>query len=304
MCAYTMKEITIKIPRKVENNLQGFEFFICLYEQVKDIKNKKVILNFSKTRWFEANLTAILGAILTNVKFNNNIIMITKISRSIKRVLRKNNFLKEMGILDKVDDTYETTIKYCGFNAQEKIEFQKYIKNEFLPKINIHMTQGFIKEFRVALEELFQNARIHGKCMTVYTCGQYYYMNEIVKFTMVDLGSTIIENVKNKLKDDNIKADYAIDWATIEGNTTRKEGETGGIGLPLLIEFIQNNKGKLQIVSSNGYWEDDGGNRYSHCFQNKFPGTIVNIDVNVSDNNVYASRKETNSSEKLIENIF
>lgn len=299
-----MEEITIKVPTKVENDLEGFNFFIDLYEDVKDIKNKRVILNFSKTRWFEANLTAVLGAILTDSKINNNVIIIDKISASIKRILRKNHFLKKLEIEDDLEDTYGTTIKYYEFSAEEKDEFQKYIKNEFLPKININMTEEFTKDFRVALEELFQNARLHGRCSSIYACGQFYFSHKTVKFTIVDLGDTIIENVKNKFNDNSIKADSAIEWATIDGNTTRKEGETGGIGLPLLIDFLQSNKGKMQIISSNGYWEKGYGERYSSCYKNEFPGTIVNIEVNVSDNKKYESKKEKRDLNKLIENIF
>ena len=66
-------EIIIDMPHKIQNDKSSFEFLIYdLYNQTKDIKNSKIILNFKKTRWLEANLTAILGSIFYVIHKNKN----------------------------------------------------------------------------------------------------------------------------------------------------------------------------------------------------------------------------------------
>lgn len=68
-----MSEIIINMPVKIKNDQSSFEFLICnLYHQIINIKNSKIVLNFKKTRWLEANLTSVLGSIFTLVFKNNN----------------------------------------------------------------------------------------------------------------------------------------------------------------------------------------------------------------------------------------
>ncbi len=292
-------EIIIDMPLRIQNDKDGFEFLINdLYYATKDIKNSIITLNFKKTRWLEANLTAILGAIFSVIKNNKNRIIISSINNSIGKVLLKNNFLNSFGIEMDIVDTYESTIKYTKFTPNERVRFQEYLKSEFIPKINLLMSTSFEKELRLNLEEVFQNARTHGKCEYIFVCGQYFYVNKKVKFTIVDLGRSIPENVKSKINSE-INDEDAIDWATKDGNSTKVD-VSGGIGLYQLSEFLKVNGGKLQIISSHGYWEQDK-NCISKLRLNKpFYGTIVNIEV-VINSKVYLSQEEVNN---YIKDIF
>lgn len=298
-----MDEITISVPRKIENDIDGFEFFIELYKILKESYGKKIILDFNKTRWLEANLSAILGAILSFGLVNNKI-GIKRVSKSISKILIKNKFFKYFGIGEDLDDLYETTIKYAQFAESDKIKFQKYLKEEFIPRLNLSMSDEFSKELRGNLEEVFQNSRIHGKCDNIHVCGQYFYSNRKVKFTIVDLGKTIYQNYIEYFEEE-VSDEFAIDWATQDGNSTKDVDETGGIGLFQLCEFIRENGGKIQIVSAKGYWEENSNKIVTHKYEYPFDGTIVNIEVNV-DNKLYLSRNEKGNSEIYdeIDNIF
>lgn len=295
-----MNEYTIIMPKKIENTIEGFEFLINFINKVNDIENSLIILDFSKTRWLEANLTAVLGSIFHFI-FNNNKIRLYRISNSTRKVLDRNGFLESFGLQSDEKDIYETMIKYTRFSKEDRVKFQEYLKKEFIPKINLTMTEAFSKELRLNLEEVFQNARTHGKCNNIYVCGQYYYAQKKVKFTIVDLGVTILENVKNKLNK-NLSADCAIDWATQDGNSTKVD-ESGGIGLYQLRGFLKENGGRTQIVSSNGYWEEYN-NKVTHIvYSNSFMGTIVNIEVDINDK-IYRSKDEKDEINKIISNIF
>ena len=58
-----MEEVVIYVPRKIENDIQGFEFLIKLYTTLKETRCKRITIDFNKTRWLEANLSAVLGVI-------------------------------------------------------------------------------------------------------------------------------------------------------------------------------------------------------------------------------------------------
>lgn len=100
-----------------------------------------------------------------------------------------------------------------------------------------------------------------------------------------------IKNVVNKRFNSNISAVQAIEWAVKDRHTT-KENISGGIGLSLLYEFISINKGKVQIISNEGFWQLDNGKITTNTFENEFPGTIVNISVRTDDQNTYMLNSE------------
>lgn len=52
------------------------------------------------------------------------------------------------------------------------------------------------------------------------------------------------------------------------------------------------NKGKIQIVSSNGYWEYTHGEEVFNDLIQKFQGTVVNIEFNLNDDSFYFLKNE------------
>ena len=163
------------------------------------------------------------------------------------------------------------------------------------------MTNDFEKELRLNLEEVFQNARTHGKCEYIFVCGQSFYKSKKVKFTIVDLGKTIPENVRSKIGE-SIDDKDSIEWATKDGNSTKTD-VSGGIGLYQLSEFLKENSGKLQIISSHGYWEQNGDSITRRNLYQPFYGTIVSIEVNIN-NKIYLSTEEKNNLNLVINDIF
>lgn len=296
-----MDKITINIPKQLENDINSFRFFHKLFSEIKELHNKDIYFDFKKNRWLEANLTAILGSIFSHLIENNNKVSFGGMSNSVRNVLLKNGFLNSFGLVDSLNDIYESTIKYNKFLSKDRVSFQIYLKDEFIPKINLIMTNEFKKEFRLNLEEVFQNSRIHGKCENIYVCGQYYYHHKKVKFTIVDLGVSIPEHVRGKLEVD-INDDDAINWATKDGNSTKID-TSGGIGLYQLREFLKENGGKIQISSGSGYWEECENIINKTNFEHIFKGTIVNIEVDIN-NKVYISTNEKNDLNSVVTNIF
>ena len=146
--------------------------------------------------------------------------------------------------------------------------------------------------------EIFINAQAHGDTKNIFSCGQFYPQKGKVDLSIVNLGSTIQKNVSH-YKKLNTSSIEAIKWAIQEGNTTRKDVIPGGMGLSILLSFIALNRGRVQIISGDGYWENSQSGPYKNSFANYFDGTIVNIEFNVNDKNSYIL-----SNEKSQESLF
>ena len=91
---------------------------------------------------------------------------------------------------------------------------------------------------------------------------------------------------------ENLSGEEAIKWALKYGHTTKTGNISGGLGLDIMFQFIQLNKGQVQIVSSDGYWKFSKDAFNSSNFDNAFPGTIVNINFNLSDESSYMLKEE------------
>lgn len=300
------------LPKKIKNNFNSFNYLINFYNEIKYLKNEEIIIDFKETEWFEANLCAFLGAIFIELENNNNKLEI-KIEQNQKNekvieILKKNEFLNSFGI-EKLPDKYNTTIPFRIFSCHtnnDRIDFQKYLNENFFPYIrnNINMSSDFENDLSNNLEEVYQNARIHGHSQSIVTCGQYFPKLYKVKLTIVDLGVTISENVKKIMTFENDS--LAIDWATKLGNTSKEDNESGGLGLYNLQSFIKKNQGKMHIISNYGYWGlsfNKSHNIEKKLLENKFKGTIVNLEFNLKDASSYYTDKETSQSDPFIKLI-
>jgi hypothetical protein len=85
---------------------------------------------------------------------------------------------------------------------------------------------------------------------------------------------------------------WTISRRSCYGNTTKTGNISGGLGLDIIFDFIKLNNGKIQIISSDGYWEYRKGSVDTAIFDNFFPGTIANIEFNLDDSNIYALKEE------------
>ncbi|WP_456273612.1 hypothetical protein [Bacillus sp. AK031] len=275
-------EKLIVVPRTVENNSEGFHFLASIFEETKDLHKAHITLQFKNTRWFEANLSAVLSAWIEVQRKNKNKVTFLKVSNSIRKVFLKNGFYT---YYDKgsEDDIFDSTISFKVFNTDQDEDFITYIIEHVLPKIRLKIENKVAKGFVSSLSEVFINVKTHAKSDQVITCGQYYHKHRKVCFTIVDIGKTIGNNVKAKLQNPYLEDHDAIDWATKWGNTTKQKDEPGGIGLHIIDEFLVRNGGTFQITSGNGYWEKEDGIISKEEMPSYFPGTIVNIQSSLEN---------------------
>ena len=276
----------------IGNDFESYHKLISLYAQNKEkwIDNIEITIS----GWFSANICSMLGAILTKFQDDLNTVIID--AGDAKNILERNGFLAFFG-QKKVYDYQDTAIPYQVLSTEDDRYFNNYVFKEFISKTELPvMTEVLKKKLTESIYEIFVNAKMHSETTKIFVCGQFFPKKKRIEFMISDIGIGI-KNVVNKRFNTQLSAVKAIEWAIQDRNTTKKK-VSGGIGLSLLYEFININKGKVQIISNDGFWQLDNGEIETKTFKNEFPGTIVNISVRTNDQHSYMLNSE------IPDNIF
>ena len=283
----------IEIPlSEIRSDVQGFTTLVNLAERVRSGQYTTISLNMLNTNWVDANMCAPLGAILYRASRDLNMVHFEHLMGKLKSIFEKNGFLSFYGH-EKKKDTWGTTIQYQRFEPKDDRFFGAYIEQHFKNKAIPDMSEALRKKFWESIFELFSNAVIHSETkLGIFTCGQYFPTKKRIDFAIADLGIGIPQTLINK-KRLHFDAEEAIHWAMQDRNTTKTGSIPGGLGLKLLREFIQLNRGRIQAVSQTGYWEQCAdGSVIKKSLPYPFPGTVVNIEINTADRNSYALSTE------------
>jgi hypothetical protein len=282
----------------IHSDFAGFAQLTQLHARIRDVHFETVELDMGGATWFDANMCAPFGAVLYKTSRNLNTVKLENLTPAVKSILSKNGFLMNYGVA-KSTDVYKTTIEYKRFEAKDERYFAAYIEQHLVGKGMPKMSIGLQKKFRESIFEILSNAVIHAETkLGIFACGQFFPTSRRLDFSIADLGIGMKENIK-KRRGLDLTPEAAITWAT-EGNNTTKTGNIpGGLGLKLLRDFVDLNKGRIQIVSDAGYWELANGAVTTKRFEQPFPGTVVNLEIKTADRRSYCLQ-----SEKNLDNIF
>ncbi|MEC5167459.1 anti-anti-sigma regulatory factor [Flavobacterium sp. PL11] len=287
----------IKFDNDIKTDFEGYQKLVDLITKINNSTDQNIIFDFSNVFFFEANLCAVLATILEILENSGKTVKLINFNNKVETILRKNEFLIQHGY-DKIFDKYATSIRYQKFDPTNKLDdnnFEIYIKQQLLSKNDFPSHSKLLgKHITLRIFELYENARTHGSCDYIHACGQYFPKKpeKPLNVTIVDTGKNFQENV-SKFLNQNIAAEEAIDWAMKKGHTTKTGDISGGLGLDLIFQFIQHNKGKIQIISSDGFWEWHRGKSTKMRLNNPFNGTIANLRFNLNDTSHYKLIEET-----------
>ncbi len=274
----------------IDNSFESYQSLIYLYEKHRSDLFGDIHLEIRS--FFAANMSAALGAILDKFTENLNDIHFDYIQPSTEKILLKNDFLTYYGKIRAID-THNTTIKFKKLQPNDGKYFKKYVIEELidghttdLPK----MSKGAKEKIVEAIYEIFVNAQMHSESKFIYTCGQFFPIKNKIEFTIVDTGIGFREKINSRFGS-NLSSTQALRWAVQDKKTTKKE-ISGGIGLAVLKEFTKLNRGKMQIVSYDGFYQFDGESEILKLFNGEFPGTIVNLQFRTDDIKNYSLTSE------------
>ena len=280
--------LTIQIPCEIRSDQQGFASLAKIYQQVKPCQFETIQLDFQNTTWFEANMLAMLGAVMESAWTNN--FDIVNLSSELEKIFKRTRYSYFGG--ESLPDHYHTTVEYRKTKVSEIGSFEKYLEKKLLahpgmPQMSILLR----KKIKGSILEIFNNAKIHGDCDFVFSCGQYYPRKGRLDFTIVDIGNTIRKKVRD-YSGREVSGKEAIEWAVDKNTTTRKDNIPGGLGFTLIREFLNKNGGKIQVASADGYWYEKECASHSEDLSDSFGGTVVNLEFNVDDQRSYCLTSE------------
>jgi hypothetical protein len=276
---------------KVNNTFYGFSQLINLYENNRESWFETI--NIDIENFFAANMCSPLAAILDKLIDNLNTITLN-VRGDVRNILQRNGFLSEYGY-ENVFDEQETTIPYRKFAPTESKEFAVYVLKKLLERNDMpHMSDKLKTHTLIAISEIFSNASVHTNTPYVYACGQFYPKKKLLDFTLSDQGEGIREKVSDFLAKP-LSSEEAIRWAMVDGNTTKKN-IPGGYGLTILRSLIEYNKGFMQIVSDDGFYQFSHEKEIFKTFESKFPGTVVNLQFRTDDASSYYLKSERKES--------
>ncbi len=290
-----MKENKVNIYQiaNIDSSFNSYQQLIDFYQHYKETSFQTINLTIAK--FFAANMSAILGALLDKLQENLNLIKFVEINKSVERILQKNTFLTYFNFSTAIDN-YQTAIPYFKLKPTDSKFFNNYIFKELLNSQKFsEMSRKLRNRVAEAIYEIFVNAQIHSESEYIYTCGQFYPNKEQIEFTIVDLGIGFKNKINERFKS-NLTAVQAIKWAVKDRSTT-KIGISGGIGLALLREFVDLNGGKIQIISNNGFYQYSKQGEETNFFDSDFPGTVVNLQFRMDDDNYYLLETEIDTND-------
>ncbi len=273
---------------EINNTFESYQRLIAFYQEHKDKAFSTIHIELRQ--WFAANMCSALGGIFDKLAENLNNIEFDYISPEIEKILLKNDFLSFFG-RSRVIDNYHTTIRFLKLKISDGKFFNNYVVHELIGRAELPKMSLLVKEkMTEAIYEIFVNAQIHSSSKHIYTCGQFFPKDNRIEFTIVDTGMGFKRKV-NETFNSNLSSIQAIKWATEDTHTTKK-GVTGGIGLAFIKEFIEKNKGKMQIISDDGFYQFDSRGEKTEIFNGSFPGTIVNLQFRTDDYSSYVLKQE------------
>lgn len=281
----------------VRSNRQGFESLGELAKAAKGLFADRLELDMSRVSFFDANMAAPLGAVLTRATDEFNIVEIVAVPRGVERVLRKNEFLTGFGY-DSLEDTNNTTMPFRRLRLRDEGAFEKYIHWEMSGKGIPKMSKRASWIFKQKVFEVYQNAVVHSESeLGVFVCGQFFPQQHRLDFTLADAGIGIRDAVRRYFNDSRIGSVPALKWALKPYHTTKRGPHPGGLGLDFLQRFARLNGGKIQIASRFGFYEFHDGNEIFAKMATDFPGTAVTIEINTTDDSVYYLESEINAND-------
>jgi hypothetical protein len=277
------------LPSKIASHSTSYELLFRLYNDLKTYRNQQILISFKNVTWVEANLTSILGALIEDLSLQGNIINFIEFDNFFKKsdILIRNGFADYYKIQHNKTsfNNYNTHLPYKVYNSNNQVDHINYVKNEIIASEhfpNEFESEDIREEIKTNICEIFVNAQTHGECENIHVCGQFYPLKKNFNITIVDSGVTIKNNVHKYIGNPNISASDCINWAMIMNNTTKNKTTPGGIGLGELLNHIKDNDGRIQVISSNGFWEYYNGSVTKYDMNFNFEGTIVNIMFNLS----------------------
>jgi hypothetical protein len=277
-------EVTIKVKLvgSISTTCYGHDKLLRLYNECNQYHNTAITVCFKDLKWIDANMAALLQAIVNKLERENELVLLADLTKSKMDYLFlfRNGFFKEEGAF--IEQT-GTSIRLKDFSKGDDDKFVEYIESDFIDFPRLVLSRDSKEVMIQCLIEIFNNYEIHSIANhPIHLCGQYYPTRKKLKFTIVDVGIGFFKPISEKSSQIE-SSEQAINWALVLGNTTKKDAP-GGLGLPELLQSMKDNNGYLEIISGDAYKSlgIKNGMPFETCklLKHNHIGTTINLVFN------------------------
>ena len=280
-----MLEYILSSPNQaIYTDFQGSRALLGFYNYAKRYRNCTIKLNFDAINFIDANLSAVLFAMIYDLKKTYNIFTFIDFSTLSKdlNILIRNGFTNHVARKEFTFsplDNRDTTIPLRVISQTDVDSFCSYIEHDFLHQRGLNPINKQTKDkINNHYLEIFSNVELHTNTKDpVFVCGQYFPIQGEVKFTLVDLGEGFLKKIAAFTEGNvNIKtASKAIDWA-LSGNSTKK-GAFGGTGLLGIKKYCIFSGNTIQVVTDNCHYTHFYRSATSQQILNPMKGTTIHL---------------------------
>ncbi|RXQ97690.1 ATP-binding protein [Ancylomarina salipaludis] len=266
----------INIPKKLTNNYQSYLFFTELQASTKQLIKTEIVFNFQETKLIESNLFAVIGSLIMDLERRRNKVRLINFQDSILNLFYTKKMIK--GGMKK--DVWKSLIKCQFFLSPDEEQLTDYLENKIFPeRPAVALNPQLKMAIELCVAEIFRNAFAHSNRKEVFISHYVSVHNKKLIISIVNKGANMQQLATSALK----KAQNgmgAIKWA-VDSGTTSKPFKHNGMGLFTIRQFIEQNDGKIQIISGNGVWKQVKHRKFTKLTRKEFPGTIVTLEFNV-----------------------
>lgn len=279
-------ERTVKVPR-LNDEVQDFNWLFNLWNDLNQNPNN-IKLNFVDCDFLRPNAVAFLGGLIRLTQYQGYKVNIQW--NTLQQAVHMN--LKQNGFIQTFKDSYQkpwkgNSVPYKQFGTFNSSTVSEYLRDQWLGRGWMNVSDKLKNSIVGSMHEIFVNAFEHSHSeIGVVSCGQRFPKRDELNLTIVDFGIGIPTNVTNFLQK-GIDAIHALEWAFKRGNSSRSgDGQSRGLGLDLLREFVQLNQGQLKVFTHDTYAEiDSNGIRFQQN-DSFFRGTVFHIQL-ICDESYY-----------------
>ena len=271
--------IVLKLEGNLSTNFAGVSRLFNFYHKAKVYTDTIIFIDFYHLHWFDANLSALLGAILSKLNTENTLTFSTDLTYLEEKfdVLFRNGFFTSENL--KQDDR-QSTISFYQFNLSDDAGFIRYIEKDLMCHRGMPaLTKEQSNEIIDSLIEVYNNIQIHSHAKyDCFVCGQFFPKQNKLVFTMLDLGVGFLPAIRDKTNGYIADNYMAIKWALEKKNST-KINSLGGLGLFNLEQYFRRTCGDMQIITGDVFWSIslDDSLLKKHNLKEPFVGTVLNL---------------------------
>ena len=243
----------------------------------------EVRFDFSQCKFLRQNAVAFLGGLARLVEYRGGRVELAwnTLADKVGKNLAQNGFMHAFGV--EQGPWSGNSIPYRQDAASNPRGFQDYLAHQWLGRGWIGVSDALRDAVVGRVVEAYLNVFDHAKSpIGLFTCGQHFPNNHTLNLSMIDFGVGIPSNVRlfmaNQCRPEDLPADKCMEWAFQTGTST-KPGTGRGLGLDLLRAFVQQNKGRLEMFSHEGYALVTGERARFSERPSYFEGTLVNISL-------------------------